>query len=345
MDDLRKKVERQFIDRAGAARGSRRETADHRRRGAAVLPGASEGVHRAGVGHAARDLDRGADDQPGRAGRCQRRRRTTRRRRRRRRCARAIVAGEDFAKVAAEVSVRPSKANGGLIGPFAVTEMSHELQELLEKMKPGDITQPIRTRAGLPDLQARDAQDGGRCSRSRASAISSPTRSTGARSRPEMRKFLDARPRARRSSSGRTTSCEGVRAAGRGQSRQQSPAREARIDRYAGVVRHLDALAARAGRPRADRPRRARGVPADHRPMEPLEGPEEEDRLAAFPGLLFRAVRRRRAAADPEVHRRRQYRLRSTARLRRFPSTRSKASAGWSRATCSTIRVRSSAKA
>ncbi|HET9262248.1 MAG TPA: peptidyl-prolyl cis-trans isomerase [Vicinamibacterales bacterium] len=59
-----------------------------------------------------------------------------------------IAAGEDFAKVAADVSAAPSKANGGLIGPIVVSELSQALQDLLGSMKPGDITQPIRGARG-----------------------------------------------------------------------------------------------------------------------------------------------------------------------------------------------------
>jgi parvulin-like peptidyl-prolyl isomerase len=59
-----------------------------------------------------------------------------------------ITGGEDFGKVAAEVSTAPSKANGGLIGPIAVAELSPNLQQLLEKMKPGDVTQPLRIQRG-----------------------------------------------------------------------------------------------------------------------------------------------------------------------------------------------------
>ena len=64
-----------------------------------------------------------------------------------------LLAGEDFAKVAAEASASPSKANGGLIGPINLAEVSVSLQELIGKMKPGDITQPIRTNKGVQILK------------------------------------------------------------------------------------------------------------------------------------------------------------------------------------------------
>jgi peptidyl-prolyl cis-trans isomerase SurA len=64
-----------------------------------------------------------------------------------------LLAGEDFAKVAAEASAAPSKANGGLIGPINLLEVSVSLQELIGKMKPGEITQPIRTNKGVQLLK------------------------------------------------------------------------------------------------------------------------------------------------------------------------------------------------
>jgi len=56
--------------------------------------------------------------------------------------------GEDFAKLATELSDSPTKANGGLIGPFARTDMSPQLQQLVDKMKQGDITEPLRVQKG-----------------------------------------------------------------------------------------------------------------------------------------------------------------------------------------------------
>jgi parvulin-like peptidyl-prolyl isomerase len=64
-----------------------------------------------------------------------------------------LLAGEDFAKVAAEASASPSKANGGLIGPINLAEVSVSLQDLIGKMKPGEITQPIRTNRGVQILK------------------------------------------------------------------------------------------------------------------------------------------------------------------------------------------------
>jgi peptidyl-prolyl cis-trans isomerase SurA len=64
-----------------------------------------------------------------------------------------LLAGEDFAKLAAEASASPSKANGGLIGPINLAEVSSSLQELIGKMKPGDITQPLRTNKGVQILK------------------------------------------------------------------------------------------------------------------------------------------------------------------------------------------------
>ncbi|HTI38293.1 MAG TPA: peptidyl-prolyl cis-trans isomerase [Vicinamibacterales bacterium] len=59
-----------------------------------------------------------------------------------------LLKGEDFAKVAAEVSDSPSKTTGGLIGPFVRSDMSPQLQQLVDKMKPGDITPVIRSTKG-----------------------------------------------------------------------------------------------------------------------------------------------------------------------------------------------------
>ena len=68
-----------------------------------------------------------------------------------------LVAGEPFARLAGEVSEAPSKANGGLIGPVSHDELAASLQELVDKMKVGDLTEVIRTTRGhqILKLEAR----------------------------------------------------------------------------------------------------------------------------------------------------------------------------------------------
>jgi parvulin-like peptidyl-prolyl isomerase len=58
------------------------------------------------------------------------------------------VKGEDFAKLAAEVSDAASKANGGLIGPVNREELSPALLALVQKMKVGEVAEPVRTARG-----------------------------------------------------------------------------------------------------------------------------------------------------------------------------------------------------
>jgi len=97
--------------------------------------------------------------------------------------------GEDFAKLAAEVSHSASKANGGLIGPFSRADMSPQLQQLVDTMKQGDVTLPIRTQKGyqifkLETLKASALQPFD----SVRDLISDKV--AGARTQTEMRKFL-----------------------------------------------------------------------------------------------------------------------------------------------------------
>ena len=72
-----------------------------------------------------------------------------------------ILAGEDFAKVATEVSAAPSKSNGGLIGPINLAEVSPALQQTLEKMKPGDVTPVIRATRGFQILKLETLKPSG----------------------------------------------------------------------------------------------------------------------------------------------------------------------------------------
>jgi Parvulin-like peptidyl-prolyl isomerase len=67
------------------------------------------------------------------------------------------VQGEDFAKLVAEASESPTKANGGLIGPINVTELATGIRDVIEKMQANEITPPFRTTRGyqLYKLESR----------------------------------------------------------------------------------------------------------------------------------------------------------------------------------------------
>ena len=64
-----------------------------------------------------------------------------------------LVAGEPFARLAAEVSDAASKANGGLIGPIGRDELAEALRTQIDKMKVGDLTEIIRTPRGYQILK------------------------------------------------------------------------------------------------------------------------------------------------------------------------------------------------
>jgi parvulin-like peptidyl-prolyl isomerase len=64
-----------------------------------------------------------------------------------------IKNGEAFDKLAAELSEAPSRANRGLIGPLTMAELAPALQQMIGAMKPGDISQPLRTPKGYQLLK------------------------------------------------------------------------------------------------------------------------------------------------------------------------------------------------
>jgi len=64
-----------------------------------------------------------------------------------------LLGGEPFARLAAEVSDAPSKANGGLIGPINISELADSLQTLINGMKVGDITAVMRVQRGYQILK------------------------------------------------------------------------------------------------------------------------------------------------------------------------------------------------
>jgi peptidyl-prolyl cis-trans isomerase SurA len=70
--------------------------------------------------------------------------------------------GEDFTKLVAEVSESGTKANAGLIGPVSTGDLSDSLRDLLSKMKPGEITDPIRTPTGYQILKLESKSESSR---------------------------------------------------------------------------------------------------------------------------------------------------------------------------------------
>ncbi len=64
-----------------------------------------------------------------------------------------LQSGEPFARLAAEFSAAPSKANGGLIGPLKHDELSPVLQKMLDALKVGDVTEVLRAPRGYQLLK------------------------------------------------------------------------------------------------------------------------------------------------------------------------------------------------
>jgi len=62
-------------------------------------------------------------------------------------------AGENFEKLAVDLSDAPSKANAGLIGPLNLNELSPDLRKLVESMKPGQISELLKTARGYQLLK------------------------------------------------------------------------------------------------------------------------------------------------------------------------------------------------
>lgn len=70
-----------------------------------------------------------------------------------------IVAGEPFPRLAADYSDSGSKANGGLVGPLAKSDLSDELQQAIAGMKTGDVTPVLRTPRGYQIIKIENLQD------------------------------------------------------------------------------------------------------------------------------------------------------------------------------------------
>ena len=71
-----------------------------------------------------------------------------------------VLAGEPFARLASELSDSGSKANGGLIGPIARTDLSPDLMKEIDPLKVGDVTGVLRTTRGyqIIKLESRTEQ-------------------------------------------------------------------------------------------------------------------------------------------------------------------------------------------
>jgi peptidyl-prolyl cis-trans isomerase SurA len=70
-----------------------------------------------------------------------------------------IVAGEPFARLASDFSDSGSKANGGLVGPLAKTDLSEDLQKAIAGLKTGGVTPVLRTSRGYQIIKIENLQE------------------------------------------------------------------------------------------------------------------------------------------------------------------------------------------
>ncbi len=70
-----------------------------------------------------------------------------------------ILAGEPFARLAADYSDSGSKANGGLVGPLSKSDLSEELQKAIAGLKTGGVTPVLRTARGYQIIKIENLQD------------------------------------------------------------------------------------------------------------------------------------------------------------------------------------------
>jgi peptidyl-prolyl cis-trans isomerase SurA len=71
------------------------------------------------------------------------------------------LAGESFDQLASEFSDSPSKANGGLIGPLNMSELTPAFKKLVDPMKVGDISEVLRGQGGyqIIKIESRTADE------------------------------------------------------------------------------------------------------------------------------------------------------------------------------------------
>lgn len=68
-----------------------------------------------------------------------------------------VLAGEQFDKLARELSEDPSaKSNGGLLGYFSALQMVYPFEEAAFQLNVGDVSQPVRTRFGYHLIKVED---------------------------------------------------------------------------------------------------------------------------------------------------------------------------------------------
>ncbi|MEI7448627.1 MAG: peptidylprolyl isomerase [Desulfomonile sp.] len=68
------------------------------------------------------------------------------------------VAGGDFAKLAQKYSQDPNSKNGGDLGFISYKDMVPGLQKMVQRMKPGDVTPPLKTKDAIIMFYLADAQ-------------------------------------------------------------------------------------------------------------------------------------------------------------------------------------------
>ena len=70
-----------------------------------------------------------------------------------------ILAGKDFAEVAAKVSMCPSGRDGGDLGFFGKGQMVKEFEDACFSMEVGEVSNPIKTQFGYHLIKLTDTQD------------------------------------------------------------------------------------------------------------------------------------------------------------------------------------------
>lgn len=70
-----------------------------------------------------------------------------------------ILAGKDFAEVAAQVSLCPSGRDGGDLGFFGKGQMVREFEDACFSMEVGEISNPIKTQFGYHLIKLTATQD------------------------------------------------------------------------------------------------------------------------------------------------------------------------------------------